>query len=139
MKEDKHITIDPAHIKRSSDSFLATSKSNPFYDKHVFFTQGLKASKYIEFQIIGNLGGRGDDIDYNSQTDYFIVADSIIDKLKQSIKNNELMDLEERLNTKGGKRIYVKILSETAMLKHVHKRCIEIGDEVTLALINRVL
>lgn len=139
MDEEKCITIDLTYIERSSNGFLANIKTNPFYDKHVFFTQGLKASKYVEFQIIGNLGGRGDDIEYNSQTDYYLIADSIIDALKRGIANNELKILEQKLNAKGGKRISVKILSETALLRHVHKRCIEIGDEVTLALINRVL
>ena len=138
MDGEKCIIIDPTYIERSTNSFLANTKSNPFYDKHVFFTQGLKVSKYIEFQIIGNLGGRGDDIEYNSQTDYYIIADSIVDALKRGIANNELKELEQKLNAKGGKRISVKILSETALLKHVHKRCIEIGDEVTLALLNRV-
>ena len=138
MDGENRITINPAFIKRSSESFLSNNKSNPFYDKHVFFTQGLRASKYTEFQIIGNLGGRGDDIEYNSQTDYFVVADSIINALKQGVNNKELMELEERLNAKG-KRINVKILSESALLRHVHRRCMEIGDEVTLALINRIL
>lgn len=139
MDEQNRIIIDHQYIERSSEKFLANSKSNSFYDKHVFFTQGLRVSKYTEFQIIGNLGGRGDDIEYDSQTDYFIVADRIIDRLKQNITNNELMELEERLNAKGGKRISVRILSETALIEHVHKRCIETGGEVTLALINRVL
>lgn len=83
MDGEKCIIIDPTYIERSTNSFLANTKSNPFYDKHVFFTQGLKVSKYIEFQIIGNLGGRGDDIEYNSQTDYYIIADSIVDALKR--------------------------------------------------------
>ena len=132
MDEEKCITIDLTYIERSSNGFLANIKTNPFYDKHVFFTQGLKASKYVEFQIIGNLEGRGDDIEYNSQTDYFIVSDSIIAAMMMGIPNDEITNLEQKMNAKGGKRISVKILSETALLRHVHKRCVEIGDEVTL-------
>ena len=51
---------------------------------------------------------------------------------------NSLNELDTRMNAKGGKRISLTILSESALLKHVYNRCIEISDEVTLALLKSI-
>lgn len=132
------ITIDSATIEKRSNDFLQNSESNPFYDKDVYFTQKLKGYKYVEFQIIGNLGGHPNDYEFNTNTDYFIIGDSLIMDLKDGKKDEQLIDLEKRLNEKGKKYNQLKIISESAFLKHIRKRCEEIGDKVTLNLINLV-
>ena len=137
MKIQKdHIAIDIETIKRYSTDFLTNSKSNPFYNKNVFFSHGLKTSKYIEFQIIGNLGGLGDDYEFNSETDFYIIADTLIEDLKIGKTDHQLEQLEKKLNAKGKKYEKLKILSETAFLQHIRQRCDEIGDSVTSHLVN---
>jgi hypothetical protein len=87
MDTQKHITIDNDTIDKFSDDFLTTSKSNPFYDKNIFFTQGLWTTKYTEFQIIGNLGGWANDYEFNTQTEYYIIADSLLKDLRTGKKD----------------------------------------------------
>ena len=138
MEAKKHITIDNDYIDKFSNDFLTTSTSNPFYDKNIFFTQGLRTTKYIEFQIIGNLGGLANDSEFNTETDYFIIADSLIENLRTGKKDDQLQQLEKKINAKGKKYDKLIIISEYSFLLHIRKRCNEIGDNVTLDLINQV-
>ena len=138
METKKHITIDIQTIDKFSNDFLESSKSNPFYGKNIFFTQGLRTIKYIEFQIIGNLGGYADDNEFNTETDYYVIADSLIKDLQYGKKDDQLQELEKKINAKGKKHEKLKIISEVVFLKFVKKRCDEIGDNVTLNLINQV-
>lgn len=139
MTDQQHITINYETINKFSVEFTNLAKSNPFYNKDVFFTEGFGDKRFIEYQIVGNLGGHPNDYEFNVQTDFYIIADSLINDLRQSKKSTQLKHLEEKLNDKGKKYQHLWIISESAFLKHVHKRCIEIGDKVTLALINKVL
>lgn len=138
MDTKKYIKIDIDTIDGFSNDFLKTSKPNPFYDKNIFFTQGLRTTKYTEFQIIGNLGGWVNDHELNTEIDYYIIADSLIKDLQTGKKDEQLQQLEKKINAKGKKYEKLKILSETAFLKHVKKRCDKVNDNVTLELINRV-
>jgi hypothetical protein len=138
METKKHIMIDSDTIDKFSNDFLESSISNPFYDKNIFFTQGLRTTKYIEFQIIGNLGGYADDIEFNAATDYYVIADSLLKDMLNGQKDSQLQELEKKMNAKGKKHEKLTIISEASFLKHVKKRCDEIGDNVTLNLINQV-
>lgn len=138
MDTQEYIRIDIDAIDKFSNDFLNTSKTNPFYDMNIFFTQGLQTTKYTEFQIIGNLGGWANDNEFKADTDYYIIADSLIRDLRKGKKGEQLQQLEKKINAKGKKHEKLKILSETTFLKHVKKRCEEINDNVTLDLINRV-
>lgn len=139
MSENKYIKIDVETIDKFSREFLSSSKSNPFYNKNVYFTSGLKTSKYTEFQIIGNLGGWPNDYDFSAKTDYFIIADSIIADLREGKINEQIRDLEVSINAKGKKHKKLKIISENTFLKHIEKRCNKIDDKVTLELLNRII
>jgi hypothetical protein len=138
METKKHITIDSDTIDKFSNDFLESNISNPFYDKNIFFTQGLRTTKYIEFQIIGNLGGHPDDIEFNAATDYYVIADSLLEDMVKGLKDSQLQELEKKINSKGKKHEKLTIISEAAFLKHIKKRCDEIGDNVTLNLITQV-
>ena len=138
MIEQDYIKIDINSIEKFSNEFLINSKSNPFYDKNVFFTKGLRADKYLEFQIIGNMGGHSNDYDFSIGTDFYIVADSLIEELGTGTKDPQLVELEKKINAKGKKHKKLKILSERAFLQHMLKRSHEIDDKVTLDLINLV-
>ena len=136
MIQKERIKIDYETIELYSLDFLATSQSNPFCNRNVFFTQGLKTSKYIEFQIIGNLGGLGIDYEFSSETDFYIIADNLIADLKEGKTDHQLDQLEKKLNAKGNKYEKLKILSESAFLQHIRQRCDAIGDNVTSHLVN---
>jgi len=138
MDEQEYIEIDLIAINKYSKEFLINSKLNPFYDKQVYFTTGLRAENYIEFQIIGNMGGHPSDYDFKNETDFYIIADSLIEELRAGTKDIQLVELQEAINAKGNKHKKLRILSESAFLQHMLNRCHEINDLVTLGLINRI-
>lgn len=139
------VIVNYEYIKAQVFKFINETKSNSFYDKKVVFTDKLEGSKYKEFQIIGNLGGWADDKELTIDTDYFIIADSIMKEIALDEKHPLLQSLNDLLNVtlaKGKKRILnykyknLQIISEDVFLNHVLKRCDEMNDNVTRKLIN---
>lgn len=135
MEENEKIEINENTINTFSEIFLEKSKPNQFYDKNVFFTQKLRGSKYNQFQVIGNLGGLPTDSEFSADTDFYIISDFNIDELKRGIFNDQLIELEKKINSKGKKHSKLKILTEKVFLKHIHERCLNINDQATLHLI----
>jgi hypothetical protein len=138
MDKKELLKIDEETIIKSSVDFLINNRSNPFYDKNVFFTKGLCSDKYIAFQIIGNLGGCANDTELNAETDYLVIADSIINQLKLGKIDEQLIQLEDKLNRKGKKREKIKIISESVFLEYSRERSEQFNDDVTLELISRL-
>jgi hypothetical protein len=139
MEENEKIEINEASVNSYSENFLQKSKSNQFYDKQVFFTQKLCCSRHKQFQVIGNLGGIPTDTEFTPETDFYIISDFIFEELKQGFKDNQLIELEDKLNAKGKKYGKLKILTEKVFLEHIQQRCLMINDQVTLDLIKDVL
>ncbi|MCZ4694877.1 hypothetical protein DWB61_07700 [Ancylomarina euxinus] len=144
-KTKPEVIVNYKYIKEHIVSFINNSKSNPFYNKNVVFTEKLRGSKYKEFQIIGNLGGWADDKELTIDTDYFIISDSIMNEIFANENSPLLQELNEKLNVYSiaeKKRIRnykyknLQIISEEAFLNHVMKRCDAINDTVTRKLIN---
>ncbi len=142
---EPEVIVNYEYIKEQVSKFINDSKSNPFYSKNVFFTNQLKGSKYIEFQIIGNLGGWSDDKELTIDTDYFIIADSIMKEISLDENHPLLQELNDKFNVDSvaeKKRIRnykyknLQIISEEIFLNHVMRRCNEINDTVTRKLIN---
>jgi hypothetical protein len=137
--------VDLSYINEHISFFLNNSKSNPFYNKNVFFTDKLKGNKLLEFQIIGNLGGWATDSEFTIDTDYFIISDTFMDEISLEKENHPVLKmLNDKLFTysKAEKRIInnykyndLIIISEDAFLSHVMKRCNIINDNVTKDLI----
>lgn len=138
MKTKDQIILDIDTINQFSNEFLSTSNLNPFYNKNIYLSQGLRTIKYTEFQILGNLGGWANDYEFNTQTDFYVIADSIIHDLKNGKKDNQLSLLEMKINDKGKKYENLKIIHETAFLIQVKKLCDTLGDNATLNLLKRI-
>lgn len=126
-------------INKYSKLFIEQSKNNQFYDKNVFFTENLRGSKYNYFQVIGNLGGFATQTEFIGDTDFFIISDFDFEELKNGNISKELKELEKNYNSKGKKHTKLKILTERVFLEHIHKRCLEINDQVTLKLIKDLI
>ena len=139
MEENEKIEINENSINTFSEIFLEKSKPNQFYDKNVFFSKKIRGSKYNQFQVIGNLGGVPTDAEFSSDTDFFIISDFIIEELKRGIKDEQLIELEKKLNSKGKKHTKLKVLTEKVYLKHIHERCLNINDQATLHLIRELI
>ncbi|EIA08619.1 hypothetical protein [Flavobacterium frigoris] len=107
--------------------------------KMYFFSQKLRGSKYNQFQVIGNLGGLPTDAEFSGDTDFFIISDFIIEELKRGIKDEQLIELEKKINSKGKKHTKLKVLTEKVFLEHIHERCLNINDQSTLHLIREII
>ena len=132
------IVIDLKYLEERNKYFLSSSEQNAFYGKNVYFTQGLIKDKYVYFQILGNLGAMATDFDFSPQTEFFIISRVLVDKLREGLKDTQLVDLEGKLNAKGKKYTHLQIISADTLLKFVENRCLVINDQVPLNLINRV-
>ena len=143
-KPESEIKVDYIFIETQISNFIKRNKSNLFYDKNIVFSKELRGNKFIEFQIIGNLGGWADDEKLTIETDYFIISDKIINDIKINKNDQTLKMLDEILNIyskaeKGRIRNYkyngLKIISEEVFLNMVLNRCNKINDNVTKELI----
>lgn len=137
MKETEKLNFET--INEHCEKFIKESKSNQFYDKNVFFTQKLKGSKYNQFQVIGNLGGIPSENEFSTETAFYIISNEIFEDLKNGNIDNQISELEKKINLKGKKHTKLKILTEKVFLEHIQKRCIEINDQVTLHLIKDII
>lgn len=139
MEQTEKIEINENSINSFIEIFLEKSKPNQFYDKNVFFTQKLQGSKNNQFQVIGNLGGLPTNTEFSSDTDYYIISDFIFEELKLGNIDSQLIELEKKINSKGKKHTKLKVLTEKVFLKHIHERCLNINDQVTLNLIRELI
>lgn len=139
MKEFEKIEINEKSINEYSKIFIEQCKSNQFYNKNVFFTENLRGSKYNQFQVIGNLGGFPTQTEFIGDTDFFIISDFDFEELKNGNVAKKIIDLEKNYNSKGKKHTKLKILTEKVLLEHIHQRCLEINDQVTLNLIKDLI
>lgn len=143
-KPKPKIIVNIDFFKKQNKLFLENSKSNPFYDKNIYFTQGLKGDKYRQFQLLGNLGAWADDDEFSIETDFYIISDLLMKDLENDPKHKLFCSLYHRINVylKVEKGIFanykyekLQFISESTMHKHVLKRCNEIGDINTKELI----
>lgn len=139
MKELETEKLNFESINKHCKSFIEQSESNQFYNKNVFFTQKLEGSKNNQFQVIGNLGGIPSDTEFTSETDFYIIANKIFEALEIGHIDNQIAELEKKINLKGKKHTKLKILTEKVFLEHIHKRCLDINDKSTLHLIRELI
>lgn len=138
MPQTKSFIVQPNLVEEISNLFLQNSPSNLFYNKNVFFTQGLKGSHFLAFQLIGNLGGAASQNLLGLQTDVYIISDKHLFDLANGIKHEQLSQLEFGLNSKKPLiNIELMIVSESAFLKFIEGRCLRLNDTPTLRLLNK--
>lgn len=146
-KSEPEVIVDIDYLYMQNSIFKSTKKSNPFYDKEVLFSDKLLGNKYVEFQIIGNLGGWANDRELTLETEYYIISNSIIAEIINNPNHPIVEKLNETLNVYSQtekKRILnyrykkLQIISEEVFLNHVIKRCEEINDTVTMKLITKL-
>ncbi len=88
--------IDYNYIEKSFISFLK-ERLGLFHSKCVFFSQGL-INKKLEFQILNIMGNYSSDDCLNSKTFLYVVSETIMLDLKNNHENQQIKNLERRLN-----------------------------------------
>jgi hypothetical protein len=134
MKEK--IVITEEYLIKDNSYLLESAPLNYFYGKDVFITTGLGKNKSILFQMIGNLGAFANDYELDNSISVFVLSDSLHDQMKHGFKDEVLVLLESKLNSKGQSFIDLLIITESSLIDFVKKRISFYGDKVTQNLVN---
>lgn len=118
------ITID--QIEADSRAFLRRNKYNDFLDKIVYFSSDLSIERTSAFQHVGNCSGYGHDYDLEeiSNSNYFVISNSLLGDLKNGIKNKSIIDFEQIRNKaqNRGNVQSIKLISESVFLEYMERR-----------------
>jgi predicted secreted protein len=77
-------------------------KDNPISQKEIFVPNITGKDMGAFFQIIGNLGGYANK-EYFDDTNMILLSNETLRKLEQGIKDNVILDIEERYNKSNTK------------------------------------
>lgn len=130
------ITLDVAYLDKDIAYLKETAPLNYFYGKEVFFTSGLKTNKSILFQMIGNLGAFANDYQLDNSINVFIISDKFFTQMEIGKKDDILILLEKKLNSKGQPFKDLLIITESVLIEFVKNRTSYYQDKTTQELIN---
>ena len=136
MKEK--IIINEEYLIKDKSFLLGNAPLNFLYGKEVFFSNGLTKDKSVLFQIIGNLGAYANDYELDNTINVFVLGDQLFQNLKSGIKDDILVYLEKKLNSKGHPFKDLIIITESTLIDFVKKRTSFYKDTVTQNLIDLI-
>lgn len=113
----------------------AEGKNNPISQKEIFVPPIQNINMDVFFQIIGNLGGYANK-DYYDDTNMILLSDETLSKLERGVKDETIIDIEERYNNSNTKIFNVQFTSESDFINWVKTRMNVFPDESTIALLN---
>ena len=133
MKGKKLITEDS--ILKHNYFILNYAPLNYFYGKEVYFSDGFKEDKLVLFQLLGNLGAFANDSTIDNSISIFVLSDTLFIQLKAGYKDNSILYIEKKLNSKGQPFSDLLIITESSLITFIKKRTIFYYDEATQDLI----
>lgn len=109
-------------------------RDNPISQKEIY----VPASEGIEIirQLIGNFGGYAN-ADYYDDTNIVMLSNSTLEKLKQGIKDEVIIDIENKYNKSNSKIFNVQFTSEADFIKWAKTRLGNFPDKSSIALLDR--
>lgn len=113
-------------------------KVNPIYQKEIFVPEIPNRDMRAFRQIIGNLGGYANK-EYFDDTNMILLGDDTLRKLEQGIKDDVILDIENRYNKSNTKIFNIQFTSECDFITWVKARMEIYRDKSTLALLERYL
>jgi hypothetical protein len=137
MEEQTAIEITSDFIKNQNEEFWSNQKIGSFAGKQVFLQENVSKPDYTLYQIFGNLGCMVMTVDLDTETEYVLIYDKEASDLESGIKSLLIQDVEKRMNKKGKHYKHLKIITVKRFIEYAEKRSIDIGDNVTLSLINK--
>ena len=111
-------------------------KDNPISQKEIYVPNILGVNMDAFCQIIGNLGGYANK-EYFDDTNMIMLGDETLRKLEQGIKDNVILDIENRYNKSNAKIFNVQFTSESDFINWVKQRMTIYPDESTIALLQK--
>ena len=117
-------------------SYDDEGKINPISQKEIFVSDihGIDMGSFC--QIIGNLGGYANK-EYFDDTNMILLSDETLRKLEQGIKDNVILDIEDRYNKSSTKIFNIQFTSESDFIKWVKHRMEIYPDDSTIALLRK--
>lgn len=109
-------------------------KLNPISQKEIYVPTILGIDMGAFYQIIGNLGGYANK-EYYDDTNLIMLSDKTLQKLEQGIKDEVIIEIENRYNKSNTKIFNVQFTSESDFINWVKKRMLLFPDESTIHLL----
>jgi DNA polymerase III subunit epsilon len=122
--EKTKFEITLQQIEKDSNIFLKRNKYNDLSKKDVFFTSDLSIEKGRAFQMVGNCSGYGHDYDLSNETNYIVISNFTLEKLKQGTKTESVLKVEEMRNKaqNRGEAQGLKLIDETTFYEYMKRR-----------------
>lgn len=111
-------------------------KENPISQKEIFVPNISGKNMEAFFQMIGNLGGYANK-EYYDDTNMIMLSDETLMKLERGIKDEIILDIEERYNKSNTKIFNIQFTSESDFINWVKQRMIVFPDESTITLLQK--
>ncbi len=111
-------------------------KDNPISQKEIFVPNITGKDMGAFFQIIGNLGGYANK-EYYDDTNMILLSDETLRKLEQGVKDDVIIDIENRYNKSNTKIFNVQFTSESDFIGWVKRRMEIYPDDSTITLLQK--
>lgn len=115
---------------------LIYGDDNPIYGMEIFVPNRSNTDMGIIRQLIGNFGGYAN-ADYYDDTNVVMLGDSTLEKLKEGIKDDVIVDIENKYNKSNTKMFNVQFTSESDFIIWVKARMAKYPDKNTIALLEQ--
>ena len=111
-------------------------KINPISQKEIFVPNISDIAMDSFFQIIGNLGGYANK-EYFDDTNMILLSDETLRKLEQGIKDNVILEIEDRYNKSNTKIFNIQFTSESDFIGWVKRKMELYPDDCTISLLHK--
>src|SRR5450759_217250 len=131
---NEKIVLNEDYLEKGNSYLLEDAPLNYLYGKEVYFSSGFNKDKFILYQMAGNLGAFANDYSLDSTISIFVLSNDLFEKMKIGSKDGILLELEEKLNSKGQPFKDLLIVTETGLVSFIKKRNSYYIDKVTQSL-----
>lgn len=115
-----------------------TNGSNSLAGKEIFVPDFENVNMNIFRQLIGNIGGYANN-EYYEDTNVVMLSDSTLAKLKQGIKDDTILTIEEAYNRGSSDEFNVQFTCESDFMKWIKVRLDKFPDKSSAALLDKCI
>lgn len=117
-------------------SYDSECRSNPITRQEIYVPDFPGVDMYVVRQLIGNLGGYGNK-EFFDETNIVMLSDSTLKKLKQGIKDDVILGIENRYNNSNSKIFNIQFTSESDFINWTKIWIEKFSDESSRPLLEK--
>ena len=117
-------------------SYDSECRSNPMTRQEIYVPDFPGVDMYVVRQLIGNLGGYGNK-EFFDETNIVMLSDSTLKKLKQGIKDDVILGIENRYNNSNSKIFNIQFTSESDFINWAKIWIEKFSDESSRPLLEK--